>query len=282
MSHAQTRRPTTRFYCVIAGLALLTVLPAGAHGQTAQIDTRTGAATSKQVAIGHYAYGPEFGDADVIGFGQTFRVPSAANALGNFSFFLNNYGASANPSALTLRAYLIAWDASNGRPTGEIVWRSEARSGSTAPNKVGTALSFSAFGFDAGGLSLDAGKHYLAFLTSAADVGAEAEEGSYYNGLQYVYNYSAATGYKGGSYTDGNYVRLAWSGLAPTDELTAADLLQAGITSYDGRRANDMDAAFTADFASAPLPFDMPEPTSAAMLLIGLAGVRRMTRRRGA
>jgi hypothetical protein len=275
-----------RFYSVTAALLVAFALPTPSAGQTTQIDTRTGAATSRQNAVGHYSYGAPFGDADVTGWGQTFRAPGGAGVLDAFSFFLNDFGGGANPDALRLRGYVVAWDAAASRPTGEILWRSAAVAGSMQPSRVGTTLSFAGMRFDVGGLALAADRLYLAFVTSAGELDAESEEGSYQNGLQYVYNYSSATGYRGGSYTAGNLVRLTWTGREP-GALDADGLAGAQVTSYDGRRANDMDAAFTATFEAPPLvppsggtTTDMPAPASLALVALGLAGVRSRTRRR--
>jgi hypothetical protein len=276
-----THGTRTRF-----GLAAAALLLAGpVAAQTASIDTRTGAAYSTWGSVGYSAYASNYSYA--YGYGQTFRAPTnGADAIQSFSFDISRYAGYTGAAAF--RAYLMAWDEATSRVTGGFLWQSDLQQGPTTTlaydNTTGSYTGWETRSFNTGGITLNAGQTYVAFLSSAGDLGASGTNGDFWTSLRAVYNSGYdANGYythSGSSYTDGSLVEFLQ--YSPSNPLTAAELADPNVTRtwvYADPGANGCcgyDAGFTAQFGTT----DMPEPASLAMLGIGLVGVARTVRRR--
>jgi hypothetical protein len=280
MSVSLFGRSSAPISALAAGLALMTIAaPAGAQN----IDTRTGAPFSAAFSVEHLNTGSTPPLYRVISWGQTFTAPVAGSTnLSSFSFFLNN-GGHTTANEFSFRGFLAAWDAAANTVVGDLLWTSASRTGSTAPQDANGdgVMDFEEYAFNTGGLNLSAGQMYYAFLSSANDLDPAQEPGIYGNGAQAVYGFDA-TGQTGGAYVLGGAVgwTMDTDGSAPL----TGEQLRNGATFRN--ETSNYDMGFTATFATAngggqtPPPTDMPEPGSLAMLVAGLVGIRKATRRR--
>jgi hypothetical protein len=156
-------------------------------------------------------------------FGQTFTV-TGENVLVDFQFFLFQ---PFDKSPVTLRGYIMAW---NGlRATGPILFESDPV---TINNISGSpTINYLPYTFSTGGLALDPGQKYVAFLSGATDYSGTSGEAAM--GVNFSNSYS------GGEFVFINnkydFSRLS----SPTENW--------GVSTGE-------DAIFVANFQSAPAP----------------------------
>lgn len=190
-----------------------------------------------------------FGKPGFTTVGQSFKVPTGnATVLQNFQFFLgNDRDFGGNGGGLFFKGYVAAFDGMN--ITGPILFESIIKQGNPSD-------TFAPFNFNTGGLALNPGSSYVAFLSAAGipSVGNVAFE-----------DLEASDA----PYTDGSFV-FQNSGDDP------ASLTRDPFSSQEG-----VNAAFSAQFINATST--VPEPSEFVLLasgLSGLAGIVRLRRRR--
>ena len=127
-----------------AGVVVLAVLLG--HGGQASADTAidTTGSWDRSNHIG------SFGEPNLATFGQTFTVGND-NVLKSFSFWLRDIGDPDQPDFI---AYIARWGGNS--IIGPILFQS--------PSFTVTSTTFTEFAFDTGGLILQPGAQYLAFL----------------------------------------------------------------------------------------------------------------------
>lgn len=99
-----------------------------------------------------------FGESNSSTYGQTFTVTGSETKLDSFSFFLDDY---LNPDFVDFEAYVYAWD--GYKATGSALYASSPMS--TTNN--GGSGGFENFTLNTGGISLNSGSQYVAFLTAS-------------------------------------------------------------------------------------------------------------------
>lgn len=118
-------------------------------------------------------------------YGQTFTIGSD-NVLNDFTFWLNDF--DDYPGVINFASYIAEWDGS--KINGSTLYASEKQSTTKAPG-------YEQFTFKTGGLSLESGKQYVAFLSVSnflngiLDIGAVGVSDpliSTYSGGDFVYN----------------------------------------------------------------------------------------------
>jgi hypothetical protein len=124
------------------------------------IDTTTGWNGSQSIS--------PFGEGSSATYGQTFTVSIGNTILNSFSFYLND-GHSGDPDPINFVAYVMAWDGS--KATGSILYES-------APQTTAGAAGFELFSFNTGGLALNGGQQYIAFLSTSTQFDGQDDRGS--------------------------------------------------------------------------------------------------------
>ena len=166
-------------------------------------------------------------------FGQTFVAPSQSS-LDSFSFWLG-YSPLAL-SSLDFRAYVYGWDVGQQAATGNALY-----TGGTQNHTATPATAFTRHQTSTGGLVLNPGASYVAFLSTVnqASTGVAYWElnPNEYAGGEYVYQHSGNTSH----FTGG------------------------GWNSFSGL----FDLRFEARFSDAT---PVPEPSGKSLVLVALAG----------
>ena len=217
-----------------AAVAALMIVSAVGHAQTINLpnnDSPTG----------------PFGKTSTATYGQTFTTPTGFSFLQTFSFWLTNDAGlgAANSSSLTFKAYVMAWDAGNGRATGPVLYSSAVQSGPT--------LFSQRYDFASPNTLVNGGGQYVAFLSASGLFGsipvAEATAG-----VESSFN---------GTYAGGQFV-FADNG----DNFGALSsqewLLAGGFPEYQ--------AHFNAVFSQTAVSV-VPEPSSLVLLVAGLSSL---------
>jgi hypothetical protein len=270
MSRLRAAAPRVAHALVVA-LLLATPL-ASPRAQVTRIDSWLRAGDTTLVGLGHFTYADAAGRRyDAMGHGQSFRAPtSGATSLDRFTFFLNDDFSNPGSPLTDFRAYVVAWDAGIGRPTGELLWRSDRRTGSTTPylDPSTGMYAFEPYTFATGGLTLDPGRFYLAFLSTVEELAVPGGDG--------VYHFTALGAGVTGQGAGGGLVHLMMRDRTP-GALTGAQLADASVTEV--RTLQGMDAGFVAEFG-VPQSRDMPGPAALPMLVLGLAAMGPLVRRR--
>lgn len=268
--HSPQRESSIMFHAktLLAAAGLLAALGGPAAAQTTTINTYGGLDNRVMNLLG--VFDPPW--QDVPGFwvdmvGQTFRAPAGAAALQRFSFGLYGDYQSYNPADLLFRMYLMEWNPASYKPVGDILWESETRPGNPTVYSGGTVIWDAALQkqeFDIGGLALDAGKDYVALVSTANVMPAPRPGTSVQNGVP------LARGYADGVAVSSSRYLLPGAPI-PVDFRTQSY----GSQGVDG----GYDLAFSAEFAGVDSTVT-PEPISMALLGTGLAGVGAYARRR--
>jgi hypothetical protein len=186
-----------------------------------------------------------FGYPNTATYGQTITVPDGSPVLTTFSFFLNL------PAATTFQGEVYAWDSVNNHATGSSLFES-------APMHT-DGMGMQQVDFNTGGIALTPGNQYVLFATVSKLLGTGAGRWGYigfdsYAGGRFVFDNNGSN-------------RSLWT-------TTTWDSTNAGFI-------GDSDLAFLAQFSSAPTDSSaVPEPSSIALLGIGLGGLAVFAYRR--
>lgn len=186
-----------------------------------------------------------FGETNTATYGQTFTADAVDTQLDSFSFFLND---RVNPDVIDFRAYVYAWGGNFA--TGPELFESATMS--TTNN--GGADGFERIDIVTGGIQLTAGVQYVLFLSAS-----EVFDGAVGTGSWGSIN---AGGSGASTVPGGNFV-------FQNNTANFGQLFTANWAVRSG------DTAFVAEF-SAPTP--IPEPSTALLFGLGIAGLA--TRRR--
>lgn len=218
----------------IAGAASIALGAAG----TAQAGTLIDTTPSWDKSIGGLPFSSErFLFPSTVG--QTFTVGSD-NVLNDFTFWVDD-----QINQVNFAGYVAEWDGE--KVTGPILYTSEKQSTTNAPD-------FEQFTFNTGGLSLESGKQYVAFL-SGSNIFDEI----------FDYGHIGTTTNQNDTYSGGRLVSM-W------------DLSQ--ISQYSWGYVENLDAAFKASFSQS-VPQSVPEPGSViSLLVLGAMGAGSMLKRK--
>jgi hypothetical protein len=232
---------TSRMRSLVASLSLAMAFPLVTPGSmSAQVFSQTGN------GVPLYGFGvPVFATV-----GQTFTA-AVDGQLSGFSFWLGNEAGSPDANTvdadqLRFRAYIMAWDGTAS--VGEVLYSSDIMSG---PTTAAQQITFAPTA-----LMLTTGSSYVAFL-STSGLFAENPDFAF-----------AAVGLSDESGLGGTSVFL------DSGNDAACFLSTCGTTWQSGT-----------DFSAPQLQFELvvrtvPEPASASLALIGLAGLTVVARRR--
>jgi hypothetical protein len=225
-----------RFTVTLAGGVLMCILTAGtAHATAIDISTPAG-------------YVVPFGEVNTATYGQTFTMTGTDTVLDNFSFRFDDF---LNPDTVDFAAYVYAWDGT--KATGTQLYASGKVTSSNNGGNGGMEL----FSFNTGGIELQSGVKYVAFLSAS----------NFFDGIGGTsqWNLSHSDVYLGGEFVYEN------NG-SNFSQLLASPWDCNSFQSIGGR-----DTFFIANFSA---PRAVPEPATALLLGSGLLGLVGLNRRR--
>lgn len=184
-----------------------------------------------------------FGEFNTATYGQTFTV-TGDNNLNSFSLYLTGFA----PDPVDFRGYLYEWNGSRAAGTALFVSADQHFMGSSYEKPQ-------EFSFATGGIALEVGKAYVAFL-SASELfnGTDSTASMPYSGVYGTNNLNTGNFVY---YNNGNNFSL----------LTTSD--------WDKKNGQD-DVWFKASLSST----QVPEPASLVLLSIGIVGLQVSRRRR--
>lgn len=191
-----------------------------------------------------------FGETIYATVGQTFTVPTnGENVLNNFSFALNDISPIV---PVRFSAYVMQWDTSNNRATGNILYTSTVQP--NVPSRTTTNQSgYEQFSFNINnGLTLTTGQQYVAFLSVSR----------FFN--DNTAGQLASVG-QGAAIADGTFVFRNTGG-----RTTDSDFINS-LTSFSWNSEEEVDAAFTASF-SAPTAVPFGFSPGLGILALGACG----------
>jgi len=187
-----------------------------------------------------------FGEPNTATYGQTFTV-GADNRLDSFTFFVNDRQDS---DFVDFRAYVYAWDGS--KASGSALFQS----GNLSTTNNGGANGFEAINIFTGGTQLQSGQQYVAFFSASG----------LFDGQNGTSSWASVTG--ASSVAGGGFVYLNnGNNLAMLTTQAWSQNFQCG----------GCDLSYRMSFNSS----DVPEPTSLALVGLGLAGVWLRKRKAG-
>jgi hypothetical protein len=168
-----------------------------------------------------------FGETDTATFGQTFTVPADSNNFNSFTFYLNDYS---NPDNVDFRGYVMAWDGS--KAIGSVLFESGIFS-------TKGESGYEKFTLSTGGLNLNAGQQYVAFLNASKEfdgVSGTAEVGmtnNLYSGGNMVFlnhgsNFNSVTSNSWNSWS-GNDLAFTMDFAAPGLYDSANNIINPGL-----------------------------------------------------
>lgn len=174
--------------------------------------------------------------------GQTFSIPSTAESILNFSFWLQDFNSEG--AGLNFNAYLMDWNA--GTTLGPVLYESTTQFGSTSS-------SLQKYTFEiTGGLSITGDEDYVIFISSMDYLAGTSRNafGSFDFGTD---AFSGGNGvvFSGGGIQDGTF----------SDILNCTANCWVPLSPY-------LDMAFEVEYADA---FSVPEPSIIWLLSSGLA-----------
>jgi len=192
-----------------------------------------------------------FGEGSTVTYGQTFVVTSTDNVLDSFSFWIDD---SLNPDFIHFSAYVMEWEDGIGLQPSHAVGDILYQSGEQVTTNNGGIDGMEMFTFDTGGLQLETGKKYVAFMSSV----------EYIDGVHGSGSVGSVGRGSGDVYGAGDFV---FQNSADTSQFTSGG--------WNVASASTVDLAFTATFSPVPIP--------AAVWLFssGLIGLIGMARRKG-
>ena len=190
--------------------------------------------------------------------GQSLTAPTDVNSLDSFTFWLNAHlDVSLYNPALTFRAYVMQWDATNEHVVGPVLFESALFAGPVS--------GMQRYDFATGGIAVTSGSSYLMFL-SLLDTPTENS----------TTQYGVLMGYGYHDYTGGRW----YAGLGGT--ATSIASLHSGQWTHDtAPECYDCDAAFIANFSQRATVVT-PEPSTftllgAAFTILAIGNRRRRT-----
>ena len=217
----------------IAAVAIAATLTVGASAAYAQ--------TITQAPNGAPLYG--LGKTGVATIGQTFLAPTTGT-LDGFSFWLSNEINelsinTVDADQLRFQAYVMQWDVVNARAVGPVLFGSAVQVGPTQLSQE--------YQFAITGLSVTVNTRYVAFLSASGLFGSMSTDPM------------SAVFLSDGTSTGGSLVYLD-----SQDDVSLFD----SATWEEGTAFSAPQAQFRASFSTT-----VPEPSSAALTVIGLLGL---------